>query len=662
MARLNVSMDRLEHDDAPFTARQWESTPKIDVPREFERKLDEISRLAANVICDTADDNFLRRAYFNIMAKNEFDNDDFDRLIRFVCDFIELRIALREVRDIDDELEGSIEHAVLFHTVFQIEKYRELEDELLESRDQKFKKAVAANIARFHDIEASIEEVVYRNNRPSSRDQRGGRSDRVDRGSSRDRDRDDRGRDRYRDRDDRDNRGSRGRDRDRDDRTSRRDREDRGRDRVVTGRQATELSEGSMNTDFDLTNHQWTDRPQQTGRRAVPSSRDVMEAPVSNFERGDFGAVADSTDAETEQLLRERQLSGRCTGVSDVFVGLAGKFPYLKKEDDMDIEKHGAIYATPNAPEEFVKEIDRVMTAAQAVSEDSVNTSAIEGVVQEGESIQIFTNISTMIASISQEATVDDIISSGDNTDGVRRIHHYTAIVDNSFMGYPQLKSYMEGFENVSSLSKLRDYFEMLPKTVGERVSAEAAFATDLRAVVELYDRVITKELNAYCRDVLKISDGDAINSFTASYGKLLKALDTEKTQPLLDAVLAHSSNIFGNIKEALAPKFNVEGRYKEKLGESNNFGMAVMPMSYLVTHLPFTIKELGYKLDTPTAITDTHITPFLNAALDISKLNIGKNPALEMAFRVIITRDGSAFRLYTYPNRNKVKILAPIA
>lgn len=654
MARLNVSMDRLEYDDAPFTARQWDSTPKIEVPREFERKLDEISRLAANVICDTADDNFLRRAYFNIMAKNDFDNDDFDRLIRFVCDFIELRIALREVRDIDDDLDGSIEHAVLFHTVFQIEKYRELEDELLASRDQKFKKAVAANIARFHDIETSIEEVVYRNNRPSSRDQRGGRSDRADRGSSRDRYRDDRDRGR----DDR----SRDRDRDRDDRSSRRDREDRSRDRVVTGRQATELSEGSMNSDFDLTNHQWTDRPQQTGGRSASSSRGAAETPVSNFENGDFGAVANNTDEETEQLLRERQLSGRCTGVSDVFVGLAGKFPYLKKENDMDIEKHGAIYATPNAPEEFVKEIDRVMTAAQAVTEETVNTSAIEGVVQESEAIEIFTNFSTMVASISQEATVQDIVSSGDNTDGVRRIRHYTAIVDNSFMGYPQLKSYMEGFENVSSLSKLRDYFEMLPKTVGERVSAEAAFATDLRAVVELYDRVITKELNAYCRDVLKISDGDAINSFTASYGKLLKALDTEKTQSLLDAVLAHSSNIFGNIKEAMAPKFNVEGRYKEKLGESNNFGVAVMPVSYLVTHLPFTIKELGYKLDTPTAITDTHITPFLNAALDISKLNIGKNPALEMAFRVIVTRDGSAFRLYTYPNRAKVKILAPIA
>lgn len=669
MARLPVHPTRLEQRVFIYGPRDWDQTPNIKVPREIDNILDDIARLTANEVSDRAQDNFLRTTHFNLMSVKDFRNDDFERLVRFVCDFIELRISTREIRHPDDDLKESIYSAVILHCVYQVEVYPELDDILRDMRDSKTERLVTVNLGKFHEVTRMIEDL-HRGDRGGRRDDRGARDDRGgrdfrDQYAGRDRgSRDDRG-SRGADRGGRDSRNWRERERDsrgsrdsRDSRYSRNERDSRygrGRDDreeyIPTGREATQMA--NENQDFVTDDRQWTDRPEQS-RREMPRSRDFIDA----------GRRSEPVAQEVEQLIEERKLSGRCMDVIPAFKGLFGTIPLLQPtqgQTEVEMLQHAAVYGGVQQTSDFAKEVERTLTLAKAVTASGVKFTEIEGEVVVEEPLETYGNVQTMLDSISTQAVTADILDAGENTDGVRNVRHFQAIVDNAFPGYIHLNDFMAGLRNAKTMREVAAIFKRAVSAVNENVNAEAGFGTDLRAVVEKYDRIITQEINSYCKNVLRVSDGDAIGSFMSDFDDLINAVHQGTGEDLYNALLGFCSKLVGNIVEAQEPKFAVEKSIKATFGDSTNFGLAILPISYIVTHLPFTIKELGYKIDSTVALTDNELTPFLRAALDISKTSLETDPTFVQSLRLVVTRDGTTFRLYNYPGRPNVLVLAPM-
>lgn len=168
--------------------------------REIDRIMEDIVYNAIHVIQDRCEDSEFRIFYFNMMSRKDYDNQDFEDLVMFIADAIDISVSEGRHRNEEDAVIPACEDVITLHVGYLVDEYRDLEEYM--ARDQEA--SIDRAIKKYEMYMAAVKEWK-RNGRRSS-----GRG-RDDRGRGRGRDRDD-------DYDDRDRgRGrERGRSRDRD--------------------------------------------------------------------------------------------------------------------------------------------------------------------------------------------------------------------------------------------------------------------------------------------------------------------------------------------------------------------------------------------------------------------------------------------------------------
>lgn len=676
MARLPFDFDRVNGRIRIYNLRDWRDTPRVSVPREMEPLVDEIACMAANEVSDSAEANLFRTFHYNMMSDNGFRNKDFEKLVQFCCDFVDLRYRIRETRQLDDELRKSVSTAVTMHCSKQAEDYPELLDEGFRLSNQNVARSVQANIEQFFKVVDSIERL----NEEDQRDMRGYDNRRDDRRDDRRYDdrrddrRDDYRRDRgygsgYRDRDDRD-RGYRGR----------YDREER----VTSGR--------------EVQNRDYGDE-YRTGERQIPRRVEDMFVPVqeNNGRQQQSQGLPRSydiirrpdMDADFSEA-RQQEVSAREMGYTatpspvtptapcppppgdnnsqndfrgNVYHGAFGDYPFLQftKDNEMDAIQHSAVYpAGSDAPAvNMLEEAKRVLTLEDAITHPVVTREQIEGSTEEVIDINIFPSIGSMVQQVSETAVAAIIKNSGENTDGVRKIIHTFGIVDNSVIGFRSLADFQAVFRTRTTIMDLIAAMEHTVNTVNSHAPSTAAYGTDMRAVVSRFDRILTREVNVFCREVLKISNGNAIKSVVGDLKDLINQVHEKVGVRECDALLAFLSQLNGSIQESMASDLGVEKKIIAMNEiDTTTFGVAMMPMSYLVTHLPFTLAELGIVSDGTTAIGGGEVSSFLRAALDVTNIT---SEDLVNYQHLMMTRDMEVFRVMNYPTDSGAKLLVPM-
>lgn len=678
MSRLPVDPFSIEYRRIKYSPRDWDQTPKVVTIREIDRLMPEISLIAANEITDKADLNAIRTVHYNIMARKEFLNPDFERLCQFIADFIELRLADRQIRDAAQGLEDSVMAAVTLHSVSMIERYKELDDIVQDSRDLKFIRATDINLGRFHDIVKAIEDMQNEDQadiRTTARDgRRGYRDDYDDRRTGRYTQRDRYSHDEPLTRYNREERYGSQVDRYRDTRSERRGGRSGHFDERYNPRREIPVTEVDRDCDVVVVEDfpGMSQKTSETVRDSRVSHRREVDSD-NRYERTRETAPRynprDYVDAEHDET------NGRATSEHkpikeeeekdpNLFYGIHGTIPFLipPGKSEMDIIKHSSIYSNdPEKAEAMAKEVARVLTLGQAVNADGVTTESIEKDIVVETDVKLFSNTTNMIQFMSNKATVKAIEASGDNTDGRRQILHTVAVVDNSIIGYQNLNDLQAGLSECKDLRSIIMFLKRAKESVDKHASPEAAFATDLRAAVDHFDSIITKEINSYCRDVLRISDGNAITSAIEQLDALINAEAITSNPNLHSAIIGHLTNIAINVTEGWDPSNSIAGAVKEEAeANGDKIGAAFFPQIFNVTYIPFTLKELGYSLNKPVAIHNSDVSSFLRAALNIDNTDISDDKILAGAYRMLITRDRHAFRVYTYPGRRDVMILAP--
>lgn len=646
MSRLPVSYRELEFRRVDYTDRNWNQTPRISTTRDIDRILDDISRLAANEVTRQADRNCVRTVHFNIVAKDEFRNRDFDELVQFIADFIELRMFDNRIRDPYQELDLTIETAVMLHASSFISKFRELDDIVQDNRDNSFVRSWDANVGKFNAVIRDIEDM-HRNDESDLRS--GGTSNAY--ADSR---RDDRyGRDASERRYASDTRASRG--------------DDRGGRYDSGGR-------NDYRNDRNVREERQQYQPRNTGSSHFVAGDFEMpanEQPQSS-RQSDFTEVA---EAQTAKIVKQHSLSNRMNDDSAVFTGLNGSIPLLidpNGESEMDKFKHASIYGSGiSDAADMSQEIVRVFTLAQAVNEANVQNESIEKQVVVHNELSTHNSVPAMCESISNTATIQSINAVPENIEGSRQIYHTVATVDNFFVGHRHLIDFHDNMREAKSLTDVVAFFKRCLNAINVHASPESAYTSDVRGAIAFYDRVLARELNDYCVNILQIKPADPtkplFTSVIESLDDLIAHLEKSGQDRLRNALSGFMSSIMANLIEGLNPASKVSDQvkisvasYTEAGVKPNLFGHTFFPITYTVTHLPFTMKEMGYNINGPVAITDSDVTSFIRAALDISKTELVTKPVISESLRLVITRDRQAFRLYTYPGNSRVMVLTP--
>ena len=661
MARLPFDTRRTDTRPRQVDLRDWRDTPRISVSREFERELslDEICVECINEIVENAESNEIRTFYYNMMSQNGYRNNDFEKLIRFAVDFLELRVVMREVRRIDDNFREAIRSIVALHTSKQVKDYPELLDEVPRNLERSF----MTNAEKFIDICDNIE--------------------RLHRGDDRDRDR---GRDRdYRDQySSNDRRDSRDRDRGRDYRDRGRDYRDRD-DGQRSAREGGDSHRDRDRRDDNMPRFMPLDDDQGGSVRPVESSsergvtnRDREERPVERKAsvRGDFTADEDLTfgspsiqsfppapppppDMETEVILTEHSLtkSNDC----DVVVTDYGSFPTLTriKESDMDMNAHSIVYpADVEQGQALIKEAQKIVALEAAVHNSDVTAEQIDSSVEASTEVKIFGTISDMVENISDAATLAMIEASGENSDGVRRITHTNAVVTSAVTGFIHLNEIQKQLRNAGSLRDVAAILRHTTKTVSENAPVSSAFASDMHAAVARIDRILTNEINLFCREGLKATTGKAIASFARNFDTLVDQFEQSAPRALNEGLLVFLSELMSSYKECMVPSLPLETLVLQD-HDTDKTGMAMFPLSYTVTHLPFTLSELGVSPTGTVVLGNNDISEFIRAALQSSK----KLDTDDFSFgrRLLVTRDLEVFRVFSVPGRSDALILVPL-
>ena len=673
MARLPFDFDRVNGRIRIYNLRDWRDTPRVSVPREMEPLLGEIACMAANEVSDSAEANLFRTFHYNMMSENGFRNQDFEKLVQFCCDFIDLRYRIREIRHLDDDLRKSVSTAVTMHCSKQAEDYPELLDEGFRLSNQNVARSVQANIEQFFKVVDSIERL----NNEDQRDMRGYENNNRD-GRRYDHRRDDR-----RD-DDRRDRGYGSGYRDRDDRSGGyRGRYER-QEPVVSGREVQgrdygdEFRSGERQLprrveDMFVPVQPNNSRAQES--QGLPRSHDIIRRPdmdadfsvarqqeVSAREMGYTSApspITPTAPCPPPPAVNDLQSDSR----ENVYHGVFGDYPFLQftKDTEMDSLQHSAVYpAGSDAPSvDMSAEVKRVMTLEDAITHPVVTREQIEGSTEEVFEINVFPSIGSMVQQVSETAVAAIIKNSGENTDGVRKIIHTFGIVDNSVIGFRNLSDFQSVFRTRTTIMDLLGAMEHTVNTVNSHAPSTAAYGTDLRAVVARYDRILTREINTFCREVLRISNGNAIKSAISDLRDLINQVNEKIGQRECDALLAYLSQLNGSIQESTASDLGVEKKIIAMNEiDTNTFGVALMPMSYMVTHLPFTLAELGIVSDGTAAIGGGEVSSFLRAALDASKIS---SKELVNYQHLMMTRDMEVFRVMNYPADSDAKLLVPM-
>lgn len=665
--RLPFNVDQLDSRPIIYELRSWRNTPNIRISRLMDPILDLISMETANEVSDKAETNLLRVFHYNMMSRREFNNPDFDRLVTFVAEFIEMLVLTRRIHDPEQDLINNIADAVALHSCKQVMDFPELEDLCARSGDARMMRALDTNVGRYQQIVRDLEAIHNEN----QQDIRGGLSGRQDfrsqyAGSSGGRDIGGRGyrseRDTLRNVSARDTGGEYATDV----RTFKRD-EMYGTDRP-TQRRIMESSRGYIERQAPVQqtgDYRFVPQPVKTFRNDEPVNNDGLFRPqVSEYEARPPAPQPElpappppPAESMVSAPVPATVTPGRCVEPIPAFKGILGSFPILN-EQTMNIDEHSSVYDLNEVDTDSVKkEVIRTLSLAQCLMEDGSPSETSSGNIIVDENAGVYSDVHAMAAFISDDATMEIIKTSGENKTGERKIFHTFGLIDNAMTGFTQLNDVR------ALLGKTITFKELIQslrhaKEVTSKCTPEVAYASDIRGAVDMYDAVLTREVNAYFRDVLKLSDGDATSSIVEDFDDILTQVQRSGKDDLISAMLMFFTQLNGNLQEALLPEYNVANSIKEsqEIDDTVN-GFCVMPMSYIVTHLPFTSKELGFDVQTSKAIMATSGDNFIRGALDISQLQqLGK---LENSFRLMVTRDRKIMRVYTYPGRKDVIILS---
>lgn len=642
MPRNSYDMYRVDQRPFVYGPRDWRySLRRVKVDRSVEPVLHDLSMMAANEISERAEENFMRTFYYNMMSERDFENDNFDRLIQFIADYVELRLVHREIRRPDDDLRRSVEEGVGMHMVKQLTDFRELEDELQRHGTDNQRRSVAQNLGRLQEV---IRDIADMHERQDTGDYR--RGDDRDRGR-----RDDRGgRGDYRSQysDSRSGRGARddydrGRGRDRDDRYGRDSRDHYSRDRGehLTGR---ELGERSTQPDFEPTPGQETRREYQRDDRRDTRPVDPDFEPID---------TQPAQPAAAEPAVK---------ATANVFQAIGGPIPILqpsKGQTEMDLHSHAAVYPNINTKGvDLTEVVAKTLSLSDALKAERPTPSQLsESVVQEP-GLVLGTSIQDLARSVVNEAVQADIRDVGSDGEPVRRIHHRFGVVSNAVVGSARLTDLQTGLDRVKTMDDLSNALETAVIFTEQKASPDAAWASDIRATVEVIDRMITREINVYCREVLRISHADAIPSFMADYKDLLSATLNQDRPDCYDSLVSFSSQLSGNFAECLDPELGVGATVRGLVELDEKMGLSYFPLSYLVTYIPFTMRELGYEINSSVAIVPGEVTPFLYSALSTGSTDDGED--VTMSLRLVVSRDNKVFRLYRY-HKHAAYILVPV-
>lgn len=673
MTRLPYDPTRLDSRPMMYDLHNWRQTPNIRISPQIDRYLDLIAMETANEVSEKANSNALRIFHYNMMSDNEFRNPNFDRLVQFVAEFIEMLVLTRRIGHPEDDLINNINAAVSLHSCKQVLDYPELEDICGRSGDPRMMRALDTNVGKYQQVVRDIAEL----HEQDTRDIRGSSNFR----------------DKYA--------GSNTRSAypgDRGGRTF-------ASQRVMTAREAGGEYAAEARV-FRREETGYTDRPiqrqvmstartfierqeprEQGGFKFVPQPLG-QERRVSGSERGDYGNDVRVTQYEASPPMpspypvtmseppappvamtpppappappvQENTSipNGRCNQVIPAFKGIIGSFPILD-ETTMNINEHSSVYDLNEDQAPKVKEeVIRTLSLAQAVNEDQVDAESIESnVILREAGVAVYGDIQSLVNFASDDAVQEMIEVSGENKGGVRKVVHSFGIVDNAVVGFPQLNDVRKLLTSASSFKEtIQGLRRALQIVAGSPV--ELAMATDIRAVVSIYDSVLTREVNAYFRDVLKLSD-QATTSIVEDFDDLLTTIQRTNNNDLINAFLVFLTQLNANLRESLAPDFKVAESVKEsnEIDESM-LGFCVMPMSYMVTHIPFTASELNFNMDESRAVMSVGEGGFIRAVLDVSKLDIPEN--LSNSIRLLVTRDRKILRVFKYPGRKDVTILS---
>lgn len=651
MARLPFDPERIDGRPTLYDQRSWRETPNIRVSRTVDRDLDLISMELANEISEKAPSNAIRIFHYNMMSRDNWRNRDFERLVQLAAEFIDMMIASKQIREPTDNLIKNIETIAALHSCKQVKDFPELERVFAAQADSRGMRVLDTNVVQYErllvDLNEFLEQDVRDTDRHDVRSQYAGAS-RSERGFPRD--------DRY---------GARY--------------PERNAVRNVSAREAG----GEYSSDRKVFSR---DDDRYDPRSPMPSSREYIGRQANNEgyrfvpqpvnggreqERREFHDNRASSEY-SQPIRREAQRSEpevvkvaastqeKPNFAPDVprFTGInSTSFPILN-EQTMDILDHSKVYDLNDIPErskEMRAEVLRVLSLAQAIEEPGVSDEEIKDNLIMNEPIEIFDSVSSMVNCLSDEGARTIIAESGDNKEGVRKIIHSLAVVDNSIVGFRHLNTLRAQLEDSTTfkevVSRLRD-----AKAKVVSVNAEAAYVTDIRAAVDYYDRILTAEFNSYFRDVLKMGD-KVIDSIVDDFDELMGVMSDHKDPTVTSFFLEFITNFNGNLVECRLPENKTDRAIKDSGILNEDTGFTTLPISYLVTFLPFTQKELGLELKESAAVYTTGDGGFIRAALSLKHVEMPE--VFLNCIRLMVTRDRQVLRVYRYPKRADVVILS---
>lgn len=191
---LPCSATRLEGRDLDVRKDRLPSF-RHPVP-EIDDVMDDIVYNAIDLIQEKCNDSDLRVFYYNLMSAKDYDNRDFEDLVMFIADAIDISVQDGRHRDPVKAVIPAVEDVITLQVGAMVDEFPDLEKYL----DRGSERAVDKAIATYEKYRIAVESY-RRNGRRSGTRSRG--RDRDDRGRGRDRDDDrddDRGGNRRRDR------------------------------------------------------------------------------------------------------------------------------------------------------------------------------------------------------------------------------------------------------------------------------------------------------------------------------------------------------------------------------------------------------------------------------------------------------------------------------
>lgn len=181
MSRLPFSATRLEGRD--FDTRGDRIPVNLRHPvGEVDDYMDDIIRNTISYIQERAKDSELRTFYFNLMSDKDYRNKDFEDLVMFIGDLIDVAICEGKFREVDEAIIPASEEVVDLHVAYQTEEFRELNDYVDRNHRRNIEKAVNT-----YESYADALDVYRRNGNkvPNRRSRSTSRRDRDDRDDDR---------------------------------------------------------------------------------------------------------------------------------------------------------------------------------------------------------------------------------------------------------------------------------------------------------------------------------------------------------------------------------------------------------------------------------------------------------------------------------------------